>query len=117
MDPVSLTVGVSWAAAGLACIGLAVPLARGRVRRNPLYGVRFPESLQSDEAWYAINRFGGRRMIGWSVPLVVVGAVSLFLPLRAHPALALVLGFGPLVFILIPLVESYRFARRYGRQR
>lgn len=116
MDQVATIVGVAWALAGLACIALAVPLVRGRIGRNGVYGVRFPQSLQSDEAWFAINRFGGKRLIVWAVPLIVVGVVSFFLPLKSHPALALLLGFGPIVFILIPLVESYRFARRYGQR-
>lgn len=113
MDAVAVTVGVSWTVAGLLCAGLAIPLVRGRVGRNAFYGVRFPQSFQSDDAWFAINRFGGRRMLVWSVPLVTTGVVSFFLPLRSHPALALTFGFAPLVFVLIPVVESWRFARRY----
>ncbi len=113
MDAVAITIGISWTAVGLLCIGLAIPLVRGQVRRNVLYGVRFPQSFQSDEAWFAINRFGGRRLIIWSVPLVVIGIASFFLPLQSHTGLALTLGFAPLIFLLIPVVESWRFARRY----
>jgi hypothetical protein len=47
------------------------------------------------------------------VGLIVVGVVSFFLPLRGNAGLALVMGFAPLVLILIPVVESWRFARRY----
>jgi hypothetical protein len=113
MDPVSMTVGISWTVAGLLCIALGIPLARGHVGRNALYGVRLPQSLQSDEAWFAINRFGGKRLIVWSLPLIVVGVVSFFLPLRGRTGLTLTLGFAPLLFILIPAVEIWRFARRY----
>ena len=113
MDPVAITVGTSWTVAGLLCIGLSIPLVRGRIGRNGFYGVRFPESFQSDEAWYAINRFGGKRLIVWSIPLIAVGIVSFFLPLRSHVGLTLTLGFAPLAFIVIPAIESWRFARRY----
>jgi len=113
MDAVAITVGISWTVVGLVCIGLAVPLVRGQVGRNALYGVRFPQSFQSDDAWFAINRFGGRRLIVWSIPLIVMGIVSFFLPLQSRTGLTLVLGFGPLIFILIPVVEAWRFARRY----
>lgn len=113
MDAVAITVGVSWTFGGLLLLGLAVPLARGRVGRNALYGIRLRESLQSDDAWFAINRYGGRRLIVWSIPLIVVGIVSFFLPLRSRTALTVAFGFAPLVFILIPAVESWRFARRY----
>ncbi|QOV87444.1 SdpI family protein [Humisphaera borealis] len=113
MDAVAITIGISWTLVGLISIALSVPLIRGHIRPNAFYGVRFPQSFESDEAWFAINRFGGMRLAVWSTPLVVVGLVSFFLPLRSNTALALVLGFAPLVFILIPVFESWRFARRY----
>src|SRR5258708_2228688 len=113
MDAIAITIGISWTITGLLCIGLAIPLVRGQVGRNGLYGIRFPQSFQSDDAWFAINRFGGKRLIVWSIPLIVIGIVLLFLPLQSHTALTLTLGFAPLVFILIPVVEAWRFARRY----
>ncbi|HLL90616.1 MAG TPA: SdpI family protein [Tepidisphaeraceae bacterium] len=109
----AITIGTSWTLVGLLCMALSVPLVRGRVGRNAAYGVRFPESFGSDEAWLAINRFGGKRLSIWSVPLVIVGLVSFFLPLQSNTALTLVLGFAPLAFILIPLFQSWRFARQY----
>jgi uncharacterized membrane protein len=115
MDSISIIVSCSWTLIGLAMIGLALPLVRGRIRRNSFYGVRFPQSFQSDEAWHAINRYGGKRLIVWAVPLVLVGIGCLFLPLRSHPALALVAGFAPLVLVLAPALQAWRFARRYGR--
>ncbi|WP_254510169.1 SdpI family protein [Anatilimnocola floriformis] len=113
MDPVAIIVGASWSLAGLLCIGLAIPLVYKRVPRNAFYGVRFPESFQSDEAWFAINRYGGKRLIIWSIPTISSGIVSFFLPLQANPSLALALAFLPLVFVLIPAWESWRFARQY----
>jgi hypothetical protein len=44
--------------------------------------------------------------------LILVGLGSFFLPLRANPALALVLGFAPLAFVLAPAFETWRLARR-----
>lgn len=108
-----MIIGTSWTVLGLLHIGLAIPLVRRCIGRNSLYGVRFPQSFQSDDAWFAINQFGGKRMIVWSIPLLVVGVVSFFLPLQSHLALTLTLGFAPLIFILIPIAESWRFARSY----
>jgi hypothetical protein len=114
MDVIAIVVGIGVTLSGLLCIGLAIPLALGRVRRNGMYGVRFRESLRSDDAWVAINRFGGRRLIVWSLPVLVIGAGAFFLPLQARPGLALAVGFLPLLFIFIAVFESWRFARRYG---
>lgn len=115
MDPVALTVGLCWTLAGLLCVALSISLIRGRVRRNAFYGVRFPESFASDDAWLAINRFGGKRLAAWSPALVLTGVACFLLPLRQHTSLTLTLGFAPLIFLLIPAWQSWRFARRYGR--
>jgi hypothetical protein len=113
MDPIALTIGISWIVAGLLCVVLSIPLIRGQVGRNRIYGVRFSQSFQSEEAWRAINRFGGKRLAVWAIPLIVVGVVSLFLPLQGKTGLALVLGFVPIIFLLIPVLESWRFAHKY----
>jgi uncharacterized membrane protein len=116
MDMVAVTVGIGWVVAGLVCFGLAIPLARGKVPRNKLYGARFPESLQSDRAWDAINRFGGKRMIPWSLLLIAIGVTAMFLPLQPHPRATLFIGFAPLIVVFIPVLETWRFARRFGRE-
>jgi hypothetical protein len=99
---------------GLISIALAIPLVRGQAGRNGFYGVRFPQSFASDDAWLAINRYGGKRLIIWSIPILIVGIASLLVPLQSRTALTLIIGFGPLIFVLIPLWESWRFARRYA---
>jgi hypothetical protein len=114
MDAVAITVGLGWTIAGLLSLGLAIPLVRGQIGRNALYGVRFPESFRSDEAWFAINRYGGQRMMIWSIPIIATGILCFFLPLQARPGLALVLAFTPLLFVLFPVWDSWRFARRFS---
>src|SRR5436309_1866622 len=95
MDPVAITIGCAWTLAGLLIIVLAIPLVSGGVGRNRLYGIRLRQSFQSDDAWYAINRFGGKQLIVWAVPLIPVGIACLFLPLQSHPGLALTIGLAP----------------------
>lgn len=116
MDIVSIIVGTGWTLAALVIITLAIPLVRGRISPNGFYGVRLPESFQSDDAWYSINRFGGKRLILWSVPLLLVGIACFFLPLQANTGLTLTLGFVPLIFVLIPAFESWRYARKFRPQ-
>jgi len=112
---ISITIGISWISTGVLCLLLAIPMIRGQIPRNRFYGARFAESFQSDDAWRAINHFGGKRLALWAIPLVVVGVVTLFLHLRGNTGLTLGLGFAPILFVLVPMFESWRFARRYGR--
>ncbi len=116
MDIVALTVGLGWTIAGVVCIVLAIPLALGRIGRNSFYGARFQRSLESDEAWQLINRFAGKQMIVWSIPLIIVGLVSFFLPLQSHVMLTIILGFAPLLFVLMPAFNTWRFAQQIDDQ-
>ena len=115
MDPVSLTIGLSWIVTSSLCVALALPLIRGKVGRNALYGVRLPQAFASDEAWRAINRYGGKRLARWALPMIVVGIVALCLPLQANSSRALAVGLMPLAFIAIAVADTWRFARRYNR--
>ena len=63
MDLVAITLGTGWTCTALFCMALAMPLVRGKVKRNVFYGARFPESFQSEEAWLAINRYAGQRLL------------------------------------------------------
>jgi hypothetical protein len=40
-------------------IGMGVPLARGLVPPNPLYGFRTSATLQDPGVWYSVNRLAG----------------------------------------------------------
>lgn len=113
MDSLALTLGLIWTLAGLLIGASAIALVRGRIRPNRFYGVKFRECYQSDEAWFAINRFGGKRLLLWSVPLVLLGLATLSLPLRSHPALTFVLASLPIIFVLTPVVQTARFAKSF----
>ena len=115
MSPSEMTVGVSHVAVAILIIVLCTPLYRGRIRMNRRHGVRFPQSFVLDENWYAINRYGARVMMLWSVALLIVGAVVCFLPLQRWPIGAIGLVSMPVVCVVIPTIQSYVYGRRLPR--
>jgi hypothetical protein len=110
MIPLSVILGISNAACALLIIGLALPLLRRRVGMNSLYGVRFGRSFESEELWYDINEFGARRLIRWSIVLLMVGIATFFVPLGGRSWLTLGFAMAPLLLV-IPCIETYRYAR------
>jgi len=74
-----------------------------------LYGVRFAKSFASESHWHKINRYGAKQMI---VCIVLVGIAAFFLPLQENSPLTLAIAFAPAVLVLIPCVQSYRYAKR-----
>ena len=77
MDPVQIT----WAACDIGCgilfILVCLPMVYRKIPMNRLYGVRTPKAFRSDEDWYAINEYGGKVFIAWSVPLLITGTAKL----------------------------------------
>jgi hypothetical protein len=112
MDLVALTIGLSWFLTGALSVLLSLPLIKRKIPRNSFYGMRFAASYQSDQAWYEINEFGGKQMLFWSLLIIAAGTLTLFLPLRGHPTRTLFIGLFPLIFILTPVLLTWRFARR-----
>ncbi len=108
----NLIVGGSCLFAALLIFGLSVPLLRGSIGPNNYYGMRIAKSFESESNWYAINRYGAKHMMIWSVPMGLFGCLCPFLPsMETHIWLAVLAGLAPIVFLVPPIVATFRFAR------
>ena len=114
MDPVSLTLALSFTLTSGLIIALCIPLVRGRVKPNSLYGIRLPQAFKSEDAWHAINRFGGKCFIAWCLPMFLIGVACFFIPLQHNKALTIALAFVPLICVIAPGIQAWLFARRYA---
>jgi uncharacterized membrane protein len=104
-------------AVGAVLIALGIPLARRRVRPNPLYGLRIPATLADEHVWYEANALAGR-------DLIVLGAVlagtGLLLPIFVrsgtgdHMAVCAAILLGGSI---LGLIRGWRFANRLRRSR
>lgn len=103
--------GLSNIFVGILIIALCIPLLNDKIRMNRWYGIRLPKSYTSDENWYKINRYGAKRMILWSVVLVLIGIAAFFIPADGERKLGLALAWAPLILI-IPAIESWLFSKK-----
>jgi hypothetical protein len=67
------------------CAALSIPLIQRKIPLNALYGVRSPESFASEENRYAINEFGGRKLLNSSYVWFAGGIVVMIVPYIAPP--------------------------------
>ena len=81
----SAAMALLFVAVGLLFVGLGVPLARGRVPRNDLYGCRTRATLADDRVWYEANRASGRDMISGGAFVVACALAALAFARRADP--------------------------------
>lgn len=114
MEDFSIIAAITNIALALILIGISVPLVLGKISMNSTYGIRFAKSFESDELWFKINRYGGKQLIKWSIPIAVLGLASLVFPTLATGLtnFLLLTCAVPLVFILIAVTTSYQYAKK-----
>jgi uncharacterized membrane protein len=97
----------------LLCAGLSVPLILRKVPMNRLYGVRFPQSFKSNEAWYEINEFGGKALLIATVPILLVGLYGFLEPPRNYSLLGAAVV---VVSVMMACLASYIKARAVDKK-
>ncbi len=103
--------GITYIFVGLLLIVLSIPLISSKVGRNALYGVRIGKSFESDENWYAINKYGGKVLIVVGVITAVLGASYIFIG-DVSNMLDAILSFLPIIVILIGCMVAYFHAKK-----
>lgn len=103
--------GITYIFVGLLLLILSIPLISSKVSRNALYGVRIGKSFESDENWYAINKYGGKVLIVVGVITAVLGASYIFIG-DISDTLDIILAFLPIIVILLGCIIAYLHARK-----
>ena len=111
METDNIIFGLTNVMVGGLLLAVSIPLIKGKVKMNRLYGVRFKKSFESEESWYALNRYGGRLLAYWSVLTMAVGVASLFIPFEEGSVFFWVVILFPLT-VLIPAYQTYRYGQR-----
>lgn len=112
MEPISLVVGLCNICCGIIFALVGAVLAICRIRKGAWYGFTVPNAVASDRNWEQVNRFGGRRLVVWALPLVLLGIVSVLLAFPTPESWMAPIGLLPIfVCVMIPILETVSFAR------
>ena len=111
MDPTSITLGISNISIAVLIILLSIPLVRRKVGMNKLYGIKIKKAFESEENWYKINAYGGKQMILWSIPLLLLGIATFFLPLEGNEPMIIAVACAPLI-LLVPIITGCAYAKK-----
>ena len=116
MNTENIRLGSTLTAVSILFIALSIPLVKRKVKMNPWYGVRIPKAFESEESWYKINAYGGKRLIFWSLLLLLIGIAAFFIPLdesnSASSALSILLAFSPLIVVVPAIIEILSFSKK-----
>lgn len=112
MDTTSVTLGISNIAVALTFILISIPLIQRKVSMNKVYGVRIKKAFESEENWFKINAYGGKQLALWSLPLVLLGIVTLFLPLEGNDPVIISIACAPGIIIIPAIVAIFGYANK-----
>lgn len=76
-------IGLINISSALLFIVISVPLVKQKISMNNLYGFRIKRAFESDENWFKINTYGGKQLISWSIPLIIIGIFCFFFPFES----------------------------------
>jgi uncharacterized membrane protein len=111
MSTENITIGLALVLSGALTMAACLPLLKGQVKPNVLYGIRMAKSFESDENWFKMNRYGARQMMLWAAVMMAFGFVAFFLPLRGNETLAVIVGLVPVLLLFIPVIRIYRYSK------
>ena len=114
MEP-NIIFGIINIACALLIIGISIPLVKHKIKMNYLYGIRIKKSFESEDSWYKINEYGGKQLIIWSIPMILVGLICFFIQIddTNKDLLSFVFGVFPITAcIAVAVIKIYVYAKR-----
>jgi hypothetical protein len=96
---------------GLLFVGLAIPLMLRKVRRNYLYGLRVPETLESEDVWIEANARSGCGLFWLGVGTILVSSILYLVPWSDPGHYALVCAALLLVGVISCFLRGVGIAR------
>ena len=100
---------IMYLVSGVLLIALSIPLIRGKIPPNGLYGFRVKRPLEDPRIWYPVNRYGGKWLLVTGVWIIFIA-----LTLRAVPHISLVAyALGVLAVDIVLLITGFCMVVRY----
>ena len=79
MLSVNLKTAITLCLLGTILILVSLPLYLEKIKMNRFYGFRIRKAFESEENWYRINRYAAKALMCWSVVIMTMGIVCLFI--------------------------------------
>src|SRR5688500_1777791 len=107
------TIAVTILLSGLLIFMICLPLIYRKVPMNSTYGIRIAAAFKSEQRWYDINAYGGRRLAAWSWFIIATGVAGFFVSPEHKEIYALGSVAVALVSVMVPVIQIVRWSRKH----
>lgn len=99
-------------ASGLLLMALAIPLIRGKMKPNGLYGFRIRKTLENPDIWYPANVYAGKGLFVVGLLTTAVSLLPLFIPTLTVDTFAILAAIIVLGVLFVVIGLSVRYVNR-----
>ncbi|NPV02673.1 MAG: hypothetical protein HPY53_14970 [Brevinematales bacterium] len=78
MEEIKMIVMIICFASAVLLIGLGIPMALRKVKRNGVYGARMKYTMMDDDIWMEVNAMAGKGIIIIGILEAAMGAASVY---------------------------------------
>lgn len=110
------TILILYVVIGLLSALIAVPLIKGKIGPNWLYGFRVPQTLSDPAVWYAVNAHFGRRLLVTGLATALAAALLFDVPSLDVDSYAWALLAVFALFFGVGVVQSWRYMKTLDRR-
>jgi UDP-N-acetylmuramyl pentapeptide phosphotransferase/UDP-N-acetylglucosamine-1-phosphate transferase len=97
---------------GLIFSGLAIPLIKRKIKMNSWYGIRIPQTTQSENIWYEVNEIMGKYIFSWGIFISILSLYFILNPTDPDYLMVYILLGILIVGAVLLVVTSYKVANR-----
>jgi uncharacterized membrane protein len=102
---------ILYLASGTLLVLLSLPLLFEKIRPNPLYGFRVPQTLDTPEVWYTVNKHAAKWLIFAGASFVLTSIILYFIPSIGVDAYALGCLAVFVIVFTVAITQSVRYMR------
>ena len=97
---------------GVILVAISIPLIRGRIAPNSLYGFRVRDTLDDPRTWYKTNKYSGKWLLATGLIFIAVCILAYNIPNIGLDTYSLVCMAGFLIPITIGVIKSWRYMKK-----
>jgi hypothetical protein len=80
MDKIMLILFYMFLFSSLLLMALSIPMIKGKIPPNGLYGFRVRKTMENPDIWYRVNKYSGKWLLAIGLVMAVAATGLFFVP-------------------------------------